>query len=157
MTGVIIAAYFVPNLLYAHALFGKVDPMPYVTGRVDYASYVRTHRPEYGVIELANQLVAPGRRALGLFLGNRRYYFAVDAVVVNEVFTSIAERSASASGIADRLLELGYSHIVVHAGLFRQWLTSTDERTASRASAFADEHLRELLVEDGFGLYEITP
>jgi 4-amino-4-deoxy-L-arabinose transferase-like glycosyltransferase len=157
VTGVIVAAYFVPNLLYAHALFGKVDPVPYVTGRVDYASYVRTHRPEYGVIELANRLVAPGSRALGLFLGNRRYYFAVDAVVVNEVFTSIAERSASASVIADRLLELGYSHIVVHAGLFRQWLTSTDEGTASRASAFADEYLRELLVEDGFGLYEITP
>jgi 4-amino-4-deoxy-L-arabinose transferase-like glycosyltransferase len=155
VTGVIVAAYFVPNLLYAHALFGKVDPVPYVTGRVDYASYVRTRRPEYGVIELANQLVAPGRSVLGLYLGNRRYYFAGDAIVVNEVFTSVAERSASASGIADRLLELGYSHIVVHAGLFRQWLASTDEGTASRVNAFADEYLKELLVEEGFGLYEI--
>jgi hypothetical protein len=78
--------------------------------------------------------------------------------VVNEVFTSIAERSASGDGIADRLLELGYSHIVVHAGLFRQWLATTaDERTASRVTAFANERLKELILEGGYGLYEIVP
>lgn len=157
VTAVIVAAYFVPNLLYAHALSGKIDPVPYVTGRVDYATYVRMHRPEYAVIELANQRVAPGRRVLGLYLGGRRYYFSANAILVNEVFTSIAERSASGNAIADRLLELDYTHIVVHAGLFRQWLDSTDEGTASRVNAFANQRLQELLVEDGFGLYEIVP
>ncbi len=156
-TGLIVAAYFVPNLLYAHALFGKIDPVPYVTGRVDYATYVRTYRPEYAAIELANHVVAPGMKVLGLYLGGRRYYFSVDAIVVNEVFTSIAERSASGDGIADRLLELGYSHIVVHAGLFRQWLATADERTASRVTAFANERLKELILEGGYGLYEIVP
>jgi hypothetical protein len=128
-----------------------------VTGSQDYATYVRQHRPEYAAIALANQLVPPGKKALGLYVGDRRYYFTVDAIVVNEVFTSIAVRAASGDGIADRLLELGYSHIVVHSELFRQWLASTDEATAARVNAFANTRLRELLFDSGFGLYEITP
>jgi 4-amino-4-deoxy-L-arabinose transferase-like glycosyltransferase len=157
VTGLLVAVYFVPNLLYAHALFGKIDPLPYVTGKLDYGTYVRQHRPEYAAIALANQLVAPDKKALGLYLGNRRYYFSVDAIVVNEVFTSVAERSESGDGIADRLIELGYSHLVVHTGLFQQWLASTDERTAAQVNAFANTRLKELLFEAGFGLYEIVP
>jgi 4-amino-4-deoxy-L-arabinose transferase-like glycosyltransferase len=157
VTGLLVAGYFAPNLSYAYALFGKIDPLPYVTGNQDYAAYVRQHRPEYAAIALANQLVPPGKKVLGLYLGDRRYYFAADAIVANEVFTSIAERSDSGDGIAIRLLDLGYSHIVVHPELFRQWLASTDEGTAARVNAFANTRLRELLVDGGFGLYEITP
>jgi 4-amino-4-deoxy-L-arabinose transferase-like glycosyltransferase len=157
VVGLLVAAYFVPNLAYAHALFGKIDPLPYVTGKMDYAAYVSQHRSEYPAIALANEVVPPGRKVLGLYLGNRRYYFTADAIAVNKVFTSIAEQSTSGDAIAARLLELGYSHIVVHTGLFRQWLTSTDKATAKRVNAFTETRLRELLFEGGFGLYEITP
>ena len=157
MTGLVVAAYFLPNLLYAHALHGKIDPLPYLAGELDYDGYVTYHRPEYAAIALANREVAPGKKVLGLYLGNRRYYFSADAIVVNEVFTSIAERSASGDAIADRLLELGYSHIVVHTGLFRQWLAATDARTAARVNAFIDARLEERLFDGGFGLYEVLP
>ena len=156
-TGLIIGIYFVPNLLYAHALFGKIDPVPYVTGKQDYATYVRQHRPEYAAIAVANQIVPPGRKILGLYLGSRRYYFSADAILVNEVFTSVAERSASGDAIADRLLDLGYSHVIVHTGLFRQWLSSADAGTAARVTAFTGSRLEELLFEGGYGLYEIVP
>ncbi len=155
--GLLVAAYFLPNLTYAHALFGKIDPLPYVTGRMDYGTYVSQHRSEYRVIALANHVVPADRKVLGLYLGNRRYYFEADAIAVNKVFTSIAEVSPSGDAIADRLLELGYSHIVVHTGLFRQWLTSTDKATAERVDAFTGTRLEELLFEGGFGLYAITP
>lgn len=157
VTGLVVAAYFVPNLLYAHELFRKIDPVPYLTGKQDYAGYVGYHRPEYAAIALANRVVAPDSKVLGLYLGKRRYYFTADAIVVNEVFTSIAEQAQSGDGIADRLLGLGYSHIVVHAGLFRQWQSSTDELTAARVNAFVGTRLEERLFEDGFGLYEIVP
>jgi len=157
VTGLLIAAYFLPNLLYAHALFGKIDPVPYVTGKQDYATYVRQHRPEYAAISLANHIVPPDKKVLGLFLGNRRYYFSADAILVNQVFKSVAERSASGDAIADRLLDLGYSHLVVHTGLFRQWLELADAETAARVQTFTGTRLNELLFEGGFGLYEISP
>ena len=157
LTVLAVAAYFVPNAIYGQALFRKVDPLPYVTGRQDYATYVLQHRPEYAAVALANRVVAPGNKVLGLYLGNRRYYFSADAIVVNEVFTRIAEHSLSGDAIAERLLELGYSHLVVHTGLFRQWLQSTDAGTAERVNAFTSIRLRELLFESGYGLYEIVP
>ncbi len=157
VTGLVVAAYFLPNLLYAQGLFVKIDPVPYVTGQQDYATYVLQHRPEYAVISLANHVVPADRKVLGLYLGNRRYYFSADAIVVNQVFTSIAERSASGDAIADRLLDLGYSHLVVHTGLFRHWLALTDEGTAARINDFTRTRLEELLFEGGFGLYEILP
>lgn len=156
VTAILVALYFVPNLIYAHALYGKIDPLPYIGGKVDYATYVQQRRPEYAAISLANHLVPPGSKVLGLYLGHRRYYFSVDAIVVNEVFTSIAQRSRSGDEIAARLRSLGYSHIVVHTGLFRQWLDSTDEGTAERVHAFTGTALRELSFEEGFGLYEIV-
>lgn len=157
VVGLLVATYFVPNLLYAHGLFEKIDPLPYVTGKQDYATYVGERRGEYAAIALANEVVAPDRKVLGLYLGNRRYYFSADAIAVNKVFTSIAEQSSSGDAIAERLLELGYSHIVVHTGLFRQWQASTDKATAERVNAFTATRLRELLLEGGFGLYEILP
>jgi hypothetical protein len=157
VVALLVAAYFVPNLAYSYALFGKIDPLPYVTGKQDYAAYVSRHRGEYPAIALANEVVPPGNKVLGLYLGNRRYYFSADAIAVNKVFTSIAEQSSSGDAIADRLLELGYSHIVVHTGLFRQWLASTDEATAERVNAFTGTRLEELLFESGFGLYGIKP
>ena len=157
VTGLLIAAYFVPNMLYAYALYDKIDPVPYVTGKRDYATYIRQHRPEYAAISLANHIVPPGKKVLGLFLGNRRYYFSADAILVTQVFTSVAERSVSGDAIADRLLDLGYSHLVVHTGLFRQWLELADEDAAARVQAFTGSRLNELLFEGGFGLYEISP
>ena len=157
VTALLVAVYFVPNLSYAYGLFGKIDPLPYVTGRQDYDTYVLQKRPEYAAIALANQVVPRGKKVLGLYLGNRRYYFEADAILVTEVFTRIAEQSASGDAIADRLLGLGYSHLVIHAGLFRQWLESADPDTATRVDAFTGTRIRELLFEGGFGLYEITP
>ena len=157
VTALIIAAYFAPNLVYAHSLFGKIDPLPYVTGKESYAAYVGKRRSEYPAVSLANQVVLPENKVLGLYLGNRRYYFSVDVVAVNAVFTSVAEQAASGDAIADRLLALGYSHIVVHTGLFRQWLGSTDEATAERVNAFTSTRIAELVFDGGFGLYEIRP
>lgn len=157
VTGLIVIAYFAPNLVYAVGLYGKIDPLPYVTGRQDYAAYVAERRSEYPAVALANQLVPPGKKVLGLHLGNRRYYFSADAILVNGVFASIAAQAASGDGIAERLLELGYSHLVVHTGLFRQWLGSTDEATAARVNAFVSTRLKETLFDGGFGLYEILP
>ena len=158
VTALVIAVYFAPNLVYAAGLYGRIDPLPYVTGRQDYATYVTQRRSEYPAVALANQLVQPGKKVLGLHLGYRRYYFSVDAILVNEVFASIADQAGSGDGIADRLLELGYSHLLVHTGLFRQWLGTTDEPTAARVNAFIATRLTETLFDGGFGLYEIrTP
>lgn len=156
VTGVLVAVYLLPNLLYAQNLYQKIDPMPYVAGKQSYRDYVQTYRPEFAAIDHANRVVPAGSKVLGLYLGNRRYYFSVDAIVVNAVFTSIAENSGSGKDIAEQLTRFGYSHLVIHNDLFQQWLQTADPATQSRVANFANYRLRQLVIEGGYGLYEIV-
>lgn len=72
VTGLIVALYLLPNVLYAHNLFHKIDPLPYLAGKQSYEEYVRQHRPEFAAIDRANQVVPAGSKVLGLYLGNRQ-------------------------------------------------------------------------------------
>jgi 4-amino-4-deoxy-L-arabinose transferase-like glycosyltransferase len=156
VTGILVAVYLLPNLLYAHNLHQKIDPLPYIAGKQSYQDYVQTHRPEFAAVDHANRVVPAGSKVLGLYLGNRRYYFSVDAVVVNAVFTSIAEKSGSGKDIAEQLTRFDYSHLVIHNDLFQQWLQTADPATQSRVANFANYRLRQLVSEGGYGLYEIV-
>jgi hypothetical protein len=156
VTGVLVALYLLPNILYAQNLYQKIDPLPYLSGKQSYGDYVQQRRPEFAAIDRANDVVPAGHKVLGLYLGNRRYYFSVDAIVVNAVFTSIAGSSRSGQDIADQLTKLGYSHLVVHNGLLQQWLETTDAATRARVANFASYRLRRLVLEEGYGLYEIV-
>ncbi len=156
VTGVLIALFLLPNVLYAHNLYHKIDPLPYIAGKQSYEDYVQQHRPEFAAIDRANRVVPAGSKVLGLYLGNRRYYFSVDAILVNAVFTSIAGNSGSGQDIADQLTNLGYSHLVVHNDLLQQWLETVDAETQARVSNFARYRLRQLVLEEGYGLYEIV-
>jgi 4-amino-4-deoxy-L-arabinose transferase-like glycosyltransferase len=155
VTGFVALLFLIPNGLYSLELYGKIDPLPYVTGKLSYGQYVQIHRPEFAAIEMANDLVPEGRKVLGLYLGNRLYYFSADAVVVNQVFTSIAKQAESDRAIAERLTELGYSHLVIRRDLFQQWLDRIDPHTRARVEDFLIHRLDELIIEKGYGLYEI--
>jgi 4-amino-4-deoxy-L-arabinose transferase-like glycosyltransferase len=156
VTGLAAFLFLLPNALYALDLYGKIDPLPYVTGKQTYAEYVQAHRPEFAAIDMANDVVPEGQKVLGLYLGNRRYYFSTDATVVNKVFTSIAAESGSGRAIAERLVRLGYSHLVLRRDLFQRWLDSTDADTRARVMNFVSYRLNELVIEEGYGLYEIV-
>jgi 4-amino-4-deoxy-L-arabinose transferase-like glycosyltransferase len=154
-TGLIAFLFLLPNALYSLELYGKIEPLPFVTGKQTYGEYVQKHRPEYAAITLANDVVPEGRRVLGLYLGNRRYHFSTDAVVVNTVFNSVAGEADSGRAIAERLTQLGYSHLVVRTDLFRAWLEGSDPETRARVEDFTRYRLKELVIEQGYGLYEI--
>jgi 4-amino-4-deoxy-L-arabinose transferase-like glycosyltransferase len=155
VTGLIALLFLLPNALYSLELYGKIEPLPYVTGKLSYGQYVRIHRPEFAAIEMANHVVPDDRKVLGLYLGSRLYYFSVDAVVINQVFTSIAKQAESERAIAERLTELDYSHLVIRRDLFQQWLERIDPDTRARVDRFISNRLEELVIEKGYGLYEI--
>ncbi len=155
-TIVIAALYFLPNLFYSLDLYQKTDPLPVVSGQVSRDAYIKEHRPEYVAISAANATVPDDGKVLGLFIGKRRYYLDVDAIVLNEVFTSIAENADTAADIAGRLSALGYTHIVTNNHLFGEWMNRTDEATRRRVGNFAVQHVNELLAFENYGFYEIV-
>ena len=157
VTGAVVAVYLLPNLAYASSLWAKVDPMPYVSGKQSYEDYSREHLPEYGVVAAANQAVPETGKLLVLYLGRRSYYFSADAFSVNAVFTYLAETAPSGQALGDRLLELGYTHIMAQDQLFLNWVDAADEATQARVAEFAGRWLVPVINENGYGLYRITP
>lgn len=155
-TVALVFLYLLPNVIYSHGLYKKIDPLPYVTGTVSREEYIQIHRPEYAAIALANEVVPADGKVLGLYLGNRRYYFSADAILLNSVFISIAENADSGEGIAETLTRLGYTHLLIRNDLFDQWVSNADEAIQARVADFAGNRLKLLVIEEGYGLYEVV-
>ncbi|NNC78275.1 MAG: phospholipid carrier-dependent glycosyltransferase [Woeseiaceae bacterium] len=153
--GLMLVAYFVPNLLYTHDLHKKIDPLPFISGEISRDDYIQRHRPEYAAIQAANSLVPAGSRVLGLYLGSRRYYFSVDTTLSNRMFENLATNAHTADEIANGLSVRGFTYLVIRTDFFNRWLAESDMNTQARVQAFAGRNLQEVVNEEGYGLYKI--
>lgn len=156
LVATLLTVYFVPNLLYAKSLYDKIQPLSYLGGDLTRAEYIQKYRPEYAAISLANELVPADGRVLGLYLGNRRYYFSVDVTLDNELLNDTALAAASSSDIAARLANQRYTHLVVQSDFFNLWFEALDGENRAKVAGFVQNHLRQLELEEGFGLYELS-
>lgn len=154
-TSLLISIYLLPNLIYSYDLYEKIDPVPYLISKISRQEYIQKHQPDYASIAMANKVVPPGGKVLGIYLGNRRYYFTVDAVLQNSIFFRIAEESESSEAIADRLTGLGYTHLLLRYDLFNQWLNKADQTTQTHVTVFFSDATRKLKAKEGYGLHEI--
>ena len=73
--------------------FEKLQTIPYLSGQVTRDDYITQYRPEYPLIQYANTHLSPDDRLLGIFLGQRRYYFDRD-ITFNEGILLAAVRRA---------------------------------------------------------------
>lgn len=156
LVAVLLSVYFAPNLLYAKGLYDKIRPLSYLGGDLSRGEYIQKYRPEYAAISMANQVVPDGGRVLGLYLGGRRYYFSVDAALDNELFIDTALDAGSGGDIAARLVRERFTHLVVQSDFFGRWFESLNEENRANVADFVQNHLRQLELQEGFGLYEIV-
>ncbi|WP_457675754.1 ArnT family glycosyltransferase [Thiolapillus sp.] len=148
-------AFLIPQLLYGADLFRKIDPLPYVNGRETRDQYISRHLGEYPLVQMSNRLVREDHRLLGLYLGNRRYYFDVDAVLDNSLLHQQAGQASSGSELAERLSTMQISHLLIRLDLFNQASATWDPETRQTLADFFRNHTRQLHTQNGYGLYEI--
>lgn len=156
LVATLLAAYFVPNLVYAKGLYDKIQPLSYLGGDLTRAEYIQKFRPEYAAIAKANEVVPAGRRVLGVFLGGRRYYFSVDATLDNDLFIDTALGAGTALDIALQLDRERFTHLVIRSDFFNRWFDALDEKDRAKVGTFVQQHLRQLELKEGYGLYEIV-
>ncbi len=63
------------NGRYIVRQFREVRPLEYLRGEVSRDQYINRYRPEYALIQFANQKLPRNSKILVIFLGNRGYYF----------------------------------------------------------------------------------
>ena len=81
------------NGAYIWGQFNYVDPMSYLSGRVNRETYIERYRPEYPAIKYANKNLARRSKILGLFLGNRLYYSDREIIFGDGFFRNTVNRA----------------------------------------------------------------
>ncbi|GIW40568.1 MAG: hypothetical protein KatS3mg076_1145 [Candidatus Binatia bacterium] len=159
LTAAVLAAIV---FLSAHVAdkWRRTEPLAYLLGREDRATFVTRFVPEFPVLEYANAHLPPRSRLYLLFLGTRSYYcrkpfyyetYFSGAHLLEALRTSRTERD-----VLGQLRSLGITHLVAGERLLSIYLaTNLDDRELELWRSFAASHLRPVVGANGVHLYEV--
>jgi hypothetical protein len=153
---IIVIGMLFLNAKYLHALYLKVDPIPYISGQMDRDSYIRKFRPEYEVIRYANNHLPENSLILCMFVGNRRYYYEKSILIDHGVIKRTVNSSNSIDQIGEILENMGITHIMVRYDLFRNWTKhnlSPEKQTL--LNTFFSNRAKQIKSYGGYGLFEL--
>ncbi len=117
----VIIFLMIPNAIYARNLFASIDPIPFITGKIDRKGYITARRPEFAIFDYSNRHLGHAK-LLSLFLIGRHYYCDLPITEKISDFTRVVRQAHSGQNIAEVLRAEGYTHIVFNEPLLNQWL-----------------------------------
>lgn len=152
----LILAMFIYNGNYFLERYKKIQPITYLSGEVSRDTYITQRRPEYPLTRYANTRLAPDARILGLFIGQRRYYFDRDITFNENLFLSAVQDAEKPSDVMTYLHQKKITHLVVRHDLFLKWLSNNlDNVEKEILENFWNGHLKKLQESSGFALYAL--
>lgn len=153
---IIIIAMFSMNYNYFFELYKKIDPIPYLSGKISRGEYIQNQRPEYSAYQYINQKVDRNAKIFGLFVGNRRYYCDRPMVTDENVFRKFTNNANSAKDIFNNLTNIRITHFVVGEELYSSWLSGVfDDDHQKIILDFWRLHARLIFRAYGYSVYEI--
>jgi len=149
------------NGRYIVRQFREVRPLEYLRGEVSRDQYINRYRPEYALIQFANQKLPRNSKILAIFLGSRGYYF--DGKVVfdlrhyRSMLCAIVRRAPSAAAIAARLRQKKITHLLIRYDLFQDWIRrhlNLEEQI--RLKTFFQTRTVRIAQRNNYGLFRLT-
>lgn len=125
VTGGLVAALLMYNVLYITEQFKIYRPWSYLTGKVSRDDFIARFNPEYPVQQYANRNLRKDDKILVFYLSGRGYYFDLP-VLFDEYLSSDAIfgknviAAESSSELAERLIAEGITHLLIRFDLFSQ-------------------------------------
>jgi hypothetical protein len=152
----IISIFLFQNGFYVRKLFLTVDPFSFLSGHTSRDDYIERFRPEYPVVQMANQLPVDNVKVLALFIGNRRYYFDKDVEFALEKFKHTADIPAPAGELAKELLKSEFTHVIVGAERFKTWAKNVFKNDQlTKINQFFNADCKLVYAKNGYALFEI--
>lgn len=155
--GVIVALMFFLNFKYMVDLYKKVDPFPYLTGKISRDDYIQKHRPEYAAYQYINANLPKDAKIFGLMMGNRRYYCDREMITDENILRTAVNSALSSTEIQKYLVGIGLTHIVMDNNIYSFWSNGVfTEEKKKILRDFWDQHSRLLFDKYGYSVYEIV-
>jgi hypothetical protein len=145
------------NAHYLVAQFRYIDPISYLSGRIERDDYIKKYRKEYPVIQFVNRQLPPTTRLLALYLGNRIYYSDREIVCDDAFIKKAIAVASSADALADILRSRDFSHLFMRSDFFKyfifDYLSNEKRRMFNR---FLKTRTKRLFSEGVYHVFEIT-
>jgi len=142
------------NADYIRGQFTYVDPITFITGKVNRDEYISRYIPEYPAVRYINNSLDLQAKVLFILIGNRGYY--CDREYSNDI--GILERSISGAkrpeDILDELKKNRITHLLIGYRLFEEWMDNNfPNEKQELTQQFFKEDSELLYHKNGFGVY----
>ena len=147
------------NGKYLYDQFHLIQPISYLRGDVTRKDYITKFRPEYPVIQFANNVVRPDEKVLCIFLGNRGYYLNFHPIFERPPQKGILKDiiNVPEADIKTELLKQNIHYILLRDDLTQYWLTRINNAEREKILFFFQKDTQRLLGEKGYSLFAINP
>ena len=148
------------NTHYIIGQFQTIQPLSYILGTVDREEYITRFRPEYPVIQYANNQLQSDNQVLCIFLGNRGYYMdfkpVFDRPGQGGFLLDILQPPAHGKTIKNELLRRNISHILLREDLTQSWLQRLSVNKRVMIINFFRQETKKLFSSGGYSFFRIT-
>jgi len=144
------------NVFYIIGQFRIVQPMSYISGRVERDEYIEKYRPEYAVINYANHNIPDNAKILCMFLGNRSYYSDREVVFNYSLASKAVIQKDSSEKIFINLKKRKITHLLIRYDLFNKWIQDNyNGREKEVIRQFFKKYVKLLYSKNEHGLYRL--
>lgn len=112
---------FIYNGHYIHGLFNRIQPLEYLSGRVDRDAYISRFLREYPVTLYANKTLPEDARVLCLSIGNRTYYIDRQVHLIDDFYAKKADQYIE-KDLLKKLTRYSTTHVILDRKTFFNWL-----------------------------------
>lgn len=107
----------------------RVDPLPFLSGTVSRAEYLRGQIPDYDCYEFINEKLPPEARLFFLYTGNDGYYcdrdYIYDTYFLGYTVKQMIREAGEPEAIRSAFREMGVTHLFINWPLLRRNFSET--------------------------------
>ena len=155
---VTVAVLLLPNFQYLYQQFQKIQPIEYISGKIDRDTYLKKHLPEYAAMAYINQYLPEHAKILSIYLAGRSYY--LDRPVIFEpryrrtFFTFMKEQSLPET--LSYLQQDKITYFLVRDALLQKKIMDFKKKTEKEKwHAFFYFYTKRIFSAKGYSLYAI--
>ena len=155
----VLTAMLSYNAHYIAQQFQTIQPLSYIRGTTTREQYITRFRPEYPVIQYANEHLDSDSTVLCVFLGNRGYYMnfkpIFDMPFSKGVLKDILDLKVSENSLKTGLLKQGITHILLRDDLTLNWYQQLSASDQAEVNSFFQNSIEKLISSGGYSFFNI--
>jgi hypothetical protein len=156
-----VTALLIPNAIYLHQHFYKIDPLPYVFGKETRDDFLKRHLIDYEAVQFINQQLPKNAIVYTIYLGRRGYYlereYRNDPSFGTKIISRLVNSSTNEKEFLNTGKAIGATHIFLRTDLTDQFLrVNFSPEQIDQFIGCANKYWKVLYNKDGFAVWELN-